>query len=74
MPFNDESLFGTNEDGTKNNEYCYFCFKDGKFTSDITMEQMIEICVPHMKIMGIEEEEARKMLSEQFPTLKRWAS
>jgi len=27
--------FGTNADGTKNREYCGFCFKDGRFVKDL---------------------------------------
>ena len=26
--------FGTNSDGNKNNEYCKFCFQNGKFTDE----------------------------------------
>lgn len=73
MPVTGE-LYGTNEDGTKNQEYCQYCFVNGKFTSDITMEQMIEICVPHLVSggEGMTEDEARKMMREILPQLKRW--
>jgi hypothetical protein len=33
--------FGTNADGAKNNDYCAYCYKDGKFTQDVTMDGMI---------------------------------
>ena len=35
MPMADEELFGTNADGSKNEDYCIYCFKDGEFTSDM---------------------------------------
>lgn len=74
MPMNDEKLYGTNEDGNKNKDYCSYCFQDGKFTSDISMEEMINFCiepmVEHNKDMS--REEARKMMEESFPNLKRW--
>ena len=73
MPIDDEKLFGLNEDGTKNEDYCVYCFKDGKFTTDGTMEEMIEICVPHMVKGGLEESKAREMLNNILPNLKRWA-
>ena len=40
----------------------------------MTMEQMIEFCVPHMvnAHLGTSEEEARKSMQGFFPTLKRW--
>ena len=43
MPLSEEIL-GTNADGTKNEEYCIYCHKDGAFTGDFTMEQMVEYC------------------------------
>ena len=30
MPLTDEVL-GTNADGSKNEDYCMYCYKDGKF-------------------------------------------
>ncbi|WP_135549643.1 zinc ribbon domain-containing protein [Paenibacillus cymbidii] len=67
-------LHGTNTDGSKNSEYCVYCYKDGAFTADVNMEQMIESCVPHVvaAVQGMTEDTARSMMREQFPTLKRW--
>ena len=48
MPMQKDEDFGTNADGSKNEEYCKFCFVNGEFTEpDITMDQMIE------KVVGI---------------------
>ncbi|MEG0077297.1 MAG: zinc ribbon domain-containing protein [Anaerorhabdus sp.] len=69
MPLN-EDLFGKNSDGTNNEDYCLYCYEDGRFTVDCTMEEMIDFCLPHME--GMNEEEARKMLNEMLPQLKRW--
>ena len=69
MPMTPEQ-YGTNQDGTPNSDYCVYCYKDGAFTSDTTMEEMIEFCAPHME--GMTPEEARKMLSATLPQLKRW--
>ena len=43
MPLTNEVL-GTNADGSKNEDYCMYCYKDGKFLQDCTMEEMIEHC------------------------------
>ena len=43
MPLTDDVL-GTNADGSKNDDYCIYCYKDGKFLQDCTMEEMIEHC------------------------------
>ena len=40
MPLTEEIL-GTNADGSKNEEYCIYCYKDGAFTGDFTMEEMV---------------------------------
>jgi hypothetical protein len=75
MPMGDNSeMYGTNADGSKNEDYCKYCFKNGAFTNDCTMDEMIEICVPHMVSAnsGMGEDEARKNMREYLPTLKRW--
>lgn len=75
MPMTDKNLFGTNEDGTKNEDYCVYCYKDGKFNSpDETMEEMIECCVQHCLKQGVydDAEVARRAMQESFPKLKRW--
>ncbi|MDE6146321.1 MAG: zinc ribbon domain-containing protein, partial [Muribaculaceae bacterium] len=43
MPLTND-VFGTNADGTQNEDYCIYCYKDGKFAQDMTMEQMIDHC------------------------------
>ncbi len=72
MPMTDED-FGTEKDGSKSEEYCKYCYQNGEFTSDITMDEMIDFCVPKTaEATGMSEEEARKMSEEFFPQLKRW--
>ena len=41
MPLNDENR-GTNADGSRSEDYCMYCYKNGAFTQDFTMGQMIE--------------------------------
>lgn len=69
-----DEMYGTNADGSKIQDYCKYCFENGAFTQESTMEEMIEICVPHMASAnsGMSEDQARKMMQEFFPTLKRW--
>lgn len=77
MPLTEE-VFATHADGSANHDYCAFCFKDGSYTSDVTMEQMIEHCVEYLdefnKDSGqnLTREEAMAQMREFFPTLKRW--
>lgn len=72
IPVN-EGIYGTKKDGTTNKDYCNHCYLDGDFTADVTMEEMLDICVPNIaRIRGISEEDAREMMEELIPTLKRW--
>ena len=75
MPMEEDSdLCGTNEDGSLNNEYCTYCYQEGEFQQDVTMEGMIEICLEYLPEFdkNMTPETARKMMREFFPTLKRW--
>jgi len=69
-----DETFGTNADGSKNEDYCQYCFENGAFTTNTTMDEMIELCAPHMASSNpnISEDEAKNMMREFFPTLKRW--
>ncbi|MDO4298555.1 MAG: zinc ribbon domain-containing protein [Lachnospiraceae bacterium] len=73
MPMNEEQ-YGTNEDGTRNEAYCSYCYQDGKFTSECTLEEMVDFCAP-FEVEGGRcrtVEEAREALMAWFPTLDRW--
>ena len=74
MPMGDtDEMYGTNADGTKSADYCSYCYDKGAFTADCTMEQMIEICVPHVvHNTELDEQAAREMMQKHFPALKRW--
>ena len=77
MPI-DESTFGTEADGSKNEEYCHYCYADGKFTKDCTMDEMIEHNLKYLDEFNKDSEvkysveEARATMKEFFPQLKRW--
>jgi len=77
MPLTDEIL-GTNVDGSKNEDYCMYCFKDGKFTQDCTMDEMIEFCAQFVDEVNknmpkpMTRDEYKAMMRQYFPMLKRW--
>lgn len=77
MPLTDEIL-GTNADGSKNEEYCIYCFKDGAFTGDFTMEEMVEFCSQFVDQYNqdagqqLTREEYKEILRQYYPNLKRW--
>ena len=77
MPLS-EGVLGTNVDGSANEEYCIYCYKDGKFTQDFTMEEMVDFCVKFVDQMNAASgtnytpEQARELMMQYFPSLKRW--
>lgn len=75
MPLNKEENWGTNQDNFKMDEYCRFCFQNGKFTNlNMTMQEMIEKSVETSKKMWIPEDKAREIANNSVPKLKRWAN
>ena len=73
MPLQKEEDFGTNENGNKNNEFCHFCFQNGRFTDEgITMVEKIEKNINIAMNMGISEDKAKEMANNTIPNLKRW--
>ena len=41
MPMQEEQ-YGTNQDGSSNEKFCCYCYKDGGFAQDCTLEEMID--------------------------------
>lgn len=72
MPLTEEVL-GTEATGAKSPDYCHFCYVNGAFKQpEMTMEQMIELCVPFMVEGGMAKETATQIMRQSLPHLKRW--
>ena len=70
MPM-DDSIIGRDKDGTPNENYCQWCYADGTYTySD--MDDLIEICVPHMANKDFSEEQVRSYMKTRLPQLNYW--
>lgn len=67
-------LFGTNANGVRSEEFCSYCFQNGKFTEpEITLQDMINKCVKIMVQKNImPERQAREFMMNTLPNLKRW--
>lgn len=72
MPIKEEDHIGTNLDGSKNHDYCVFCYKDGAFVQDVSMEAFIESSLQFATEIGMSQEEMREYCKKALPTLKRW--
>lgn len=66
--------YGTEKDGSKSKDYCKYCYKEGAFSSDQTMEEMIKTCIPFIKEDQPEmtDQAISEMMNQLLPTLKRW--
>ena len=70
MPLNEE-IMSKNPDGSLNENYCQWCYADGKFTYH-SMDKLIDVCVPHMLKQGFTEEQAHAFMKERLPQLDYW--
>lgn len=78
MPIMVPEHFGTNKSGNKNEDYCHFCYRNGEFTANISMDEMIELCAEYVDEWNtpdnkkLTREEAIELMRKDFPRLKRW--
>lgn len=69
---------GTESDGQKSEDYCAFCYQQGQFVQDITIEKQIEHNLRDLDTwnqengLHLSEQEARAELLKFLPHLKRW--
>ncbi len=79
MPLTKNEDCGTNADGSTNFDYCQYCYKDGKFLQDCTMDEMIEHCAQFVDEVNkkmpkpMTKEEYKQLMRGFFPMLKRWS-
>ena len=77
MPLSPE-VMGTHADGSKSEDYCIYCYKDGNFLQECTMDEMIEHCAQFVDEVNkglpqpITKEEYIGQMKMYFPHLKRW--
>lgn len=71
MPLSDD-LLAREADGTFNEKYCKWCWEDGRFLQDCTMDEMIEHCIQYMPLGQSEPEACRAYMHSLLPTLERW--
>ena len=62
MPLED-GILGRKEDGTLSEDYCQWCYVDGKYTYT-DMDKMIDICVVHMANESFTEDQYKAILDQ----------
>lgn len=74
MPLTAPEEYGTEKDGAPSPHYCKYCYQNGEFTGEMTMEEMIEFCTPMMVQAnpGMTAQQAQEQMHKFFPMLLRW--
>ena len=72
MPLEDETT-SREPDGAFNEDYCKWCYADGKFTYT-KMEDLVEFCVEHFAGENCPPEQMRAYMQQKLPKLKYWSS
>lgn len=73
MMFTEPGQTAHEADGTENPDFCRWCYENGHWTYEATMDEMIEECAPRMaEAMGWSVDESASLLGAVLPTLKRW--
>lgn len=70
MPL-DEFSISKEADGTFNEEYCKWCYTDGKFIYT-SLEELTDFLVGHMSNENWSPEQARAYFETQLPKLNYW--
>ena len=71
MPLEDDGTMSRETDGSINEEYCKWCYADGKYTySD--MDSLIDSCAGHMASENWPEAQVRAYMAELLPKLEHW--
>ena len=70
MPL-DDSTISKQPDGGFNEEYCKWCYTDGKFTYD-NIDDLIAFCVEHMSNENWSAEQVRGYMADMLPKLNHW--
>ena len=79
MPLKSLDDVAANADNGANTDYCRYCFEGGKFSHDVTVDEMVEINLKYLDQFNagtgttFSEDEARGILKQYLPTLKRWS-
>lgn len=70
MPLEDSTL-SRELDGSFNEEYCKWCYVDGKFVYS-NLEDLIAFCAEHMANESWPADQVRAYLEAKLPTLNHW--
>lgn len=72
MPLNEDSLISKEKDGSYNEDYCKWCYADGKFAYE-SKESLLDYLVSHMPNPDNQKDEDRRTQFDGYLSqLKHW--
>lgn len=72
MPLNEDSLISREKDGSYNEDYCKWCYADGKFVYQ-SKESLLDYLVSHMPNPdNLKDEDRRNQFDVYLSQLKHW--
>lgn len=72
MPLNEDSMISRENDGSYNEDYCKWCYANGKFAYE-SKEALLDFLVNHMpNPEKVNEEERRSQFDLYLSQLKHW--
>ena len=72
MPMTENIQHGTNKDGSLNEDYCVYCYNNGEFLENFTLDEYIQYSLQFAEQAGMTKEQMKEHCLRVLPTLKRW--
>lgn len=74
MPLDNQEMLGSEKDGSKNPEYCKYCYRDGAFINpNMSLKEMTSLVKKQMRNMNIAQDTI-DLAVNSLPHLKRGRS
>ncbi len=71
MPLTDDSFISREKDNSFNEDYCKWCYSDGKFLYN-DLDSLLDFLTDNISNKNWSSEQVREHFSKLLPTLKHW--
>ena len=71
MPLSDDDTISRETDGSFNEDYCKWCYTDGKYVYK-TIDELIDFLAENMSPENLSPEQAREYFTKLLSNLKHW--
>ena len=70
MPL-EEAIISREPDGTPNEDYCKWCYRDGSFAYE-SMDELLDFLAAHMANVSFSSDQVQEYMRTLLPGLKHW--